>query len=276
MASETSDAVAGSTGSVETVGAAIVATDVELASAAAEFVTAPVASWADGAVAAAAGDFCARTEVVSVESELSRCGVDVASGPEFPAVADDVSDAELGVGSGAGEGVGSTVGTLTPGSTSGDASAPSVEMRTDDASGVVSSAAGCAPLPVSSALVSAPPELWTTPGSDAAEEPDDADDWEVPGPVAPAPADVVSGDDGPAVDGECGDVESADSEVEFDSDGSAHAVPCPVVTATPTPRAIASTPTRPTYLAKADSTTPDGEGLSVRPLEGWEKKKVAD
>jgi hypothetical protein len=276
MASETSDAVAGSTGIVETVGAAIVAADAELASAAAEFVTALIANWADGAVAAAAGDFGARTEVVSVESELSRCGVDVASGSEFPADSGDVSDAGLGAGSGAGDGVGSTVGTLTPASTSGDASAPSVELPTDDASGVVSSTAGCAPLPASSVLVSAPPELWTTPGSDAAEEPDDADDWEVPGPVTPAPADVASGDDGPAVDDEFGEMESVESEVELDSDGSAHAVPCPVVTATPTPRAIASAPTRPTYLAKADSTTRDGEGLSVRPLEGWEKKSVAD
>jgi hypothetical protein len=114
-------------------------------------------------------------------------------------------------------------------------------------------------------LVCAPPVLAVTPAPFLGELLSDAD----PDEVAPL-------DDDPAR--ACGDLEvvdpllaaplPADVEPDDESDpddedpsdvGSADAIPCPVKTAAPTPKATASPPTRPIYLEApmASSCCPD-------------------
>jgi hypothetical protein len=84
------------------------------------------------------------------------------------------------------------------------------------------------------------------------------------GSAPPSPADPEDWDDSVEADGEAEPVDESDEEeveeeedddesddelVDPDSDGSAHATPGVVATATPTPKATAKPPTRPTYFA---------------------------
>jgi len=71
-----------------------------------------------------------------------------------------------------------------------------------------------------------------------------------------APADAcVDADAEDSAEPEESDVESdlGDADELVESDVSAHATPCPVTTAAPTPKATASPPTRPTYAAALNS-----------------------
>src|SRR5215213_3734572 len=110
-------------------------------------------------------------------------------------------------------------------------------------------------------LVWAPPVLTTTPGGACVVvDPVDVDTVVEPD-VGSVVADVVSvegsadSDAGVLVDdsdeGVCDEEDCEDESVVDVSGVSAHAIPypCPVTTATPTPRATAKPPTRPTYAA---------------------------
>jgi hypothetical protein len=98
-------------------------------------------------------------------------------------------------------------------------------------------------------------------GSDESEVPDDGDcgsdptDDEGEPFDEPEDFDEPEGDESEDDDGELLEDDSADELDEPESEGSAHATPGVVATATPTPNATAKPPTRPTYLAYPITTT---------------------